>query len=240
MTQGGRVVRCLNCGLPRHEGDPVCGTCGDDRSILPGSGAGSRSSGPARVVPRAPGSSTSKLPPSPAVGSRSPALRQRPVQVLIGVSVLALAIVGFVLATSRGGAGKRSGGPITIATPSTEPQPLRSISTDSVSSELPPTSLVEPRPTDVASGRPADPSRSVVRIEIHDGDRVCGTGSGTVYPSTSYIVTNEHVVHGAERCNSFRILRPSDDQSDVITVGEGRLLGFDRDSDLARNKCNED
>ncbi|MBN1640089.1 MAG: trypsin-like peptidase domain-containing protein [Anaerolineae bacterium] len=69
-------------------------------------------------------------------------------------------------------------------------------------------------------------SPGVVYIEVANGmdPEEGGSGSGFVYDSEGHIVTNEHVIRGADRIR----VHFSDD-----TIAEGRVLGADPDADLA-------
>jgi S1-C subfamily serine protease len=67
-------------------------------------------------------------------------------------------------------------------------------------------------------------SPSVVRIQVESGRGRGGSGSGFVFTPDGFLLTNSHVVHGAEKIKVF-----------MPEAGElnARLIGEDADTDLA-------
>lgn len=71
-----------------------------------------------------------------------------------------------------------------------------------------------------------------------------GIGSGVIVDPDGYIITNAHVVEGAQRIRVLLPLPPGDSPLDITPAGkrhlvDAKLIGLHKDSDLALLKINE-
>jgi serine protease Do len=87
----------------------------------------------------------------------------------------------------------------------------------------------------VSAWSPADPDHSDVSAVLKPGHIV---GSGVIVDPSGYIVTNEHVIHGARRIRVMLNAEPDSERRGIVPIGKRRTLdavvvGVHPESDLA-------
>jgi serine protease Do len=87
----------------------------------------------------------------------------------------------------------------------------------------------------VSAWSPADSGQSEVSDVLKPGHVV---GSGVIVDPSGYVVTNEHVIHGARRIRVMLTQEPDGERRGVVPIGKRRLLdavvvGVHPESDLA-------
>jgi S1-C subfamily serine protease len=74
----------------------------------------------------------------------------------------------------------------------------------------------------VSAWSPAGPDHSEIFAVLKPGRIV---GSGVIVDPSGYIVTNEHVIHGARRIRVMLNAEPHPERRELVSIGKPRLLG---------------
>jgi len=237
---------CPHCRLLIDEVDTTCPSCG--KAIT---GPSPLARPRARVVPRT-GQSTSTQMGSPSMAATSKAAapnRHQPPRhdgvtsrrlqrVLVwgsnrwptvcGAIIALIFVGGLVVGVGDGG---------TVDAPTSEN--TIPVSPETVVSEVPSTTS-QPSSTTTASNGAADADeipneeRSVVMIRVFEGDVECWGASGVVFPTSEYIITNDHVVSADDECapDGFQIWLTTNGSRSVKYGFDAELVGSDVLSDL--------
>lgn len=237
---------CPHCRLLIDEVEPTCPSCG--KAII-GSVPPARPR--ARVVPRV-GQSTSTHMGSPSMAAtpnaaapnrhqapRHDGVTSRRIQralawgsnrwpIVCGAFIALIFIGGLLLGVGDGG---------TVGAPTAENTIPVSPETDVA--EVPSTTS-QPSSTTIAPNGAADADespneeRSVVMIRVFEGDVECWGASGVVFPTSEYIITNDHVVSADEECapDGFQIWLTANGSRSVKYGFDAELVGSDVLSDL--------
>jgi S1-C subfamily serine protease len=233
-------IPCPHCGLLIDESDKKCFSCG--KSII---GVTSPKTPRARVVPRD-GQSTSVPPASPVVATpisgrssvrfgnggsaqsapqRSLAWGVRRWPIVCGTIIALMALGGLLL--GHGDSDQR-------IVPENETSTPRVPATNVTI--VPSTGSSSATPTFAPNGDDElpDEERSVVMIRVFDGGVECRGASGVVYPTSEYIITNDHVVSASQDCtpDEYEIWLTTDGSRSVRFGFQAELLASDVLSDV--------
>jgi len=202
-------VRCENCGLLVDEADTKCFTCGH---AINGTGLVNPIA-VAKVVPRT-SHSTGQVKPTISPTKA----RKFKIGLVSGISIIVVVLV-VVFAISSG--------KNTISSTSEVP----SQTTDPVKGSTPQTTAVPGTTTPTSS---QSEERSVVQIRVFENGIECWDASGVVFPTTEFILTNDHVVSADEDCapDAFEIWLTTNKSQSVKKVYDAELINSDYGSDL--------
>lgn len=141
-------------------------------------------------------------------------------RILVGIALLVLILLGCTCTLPA----------LQTATPTVQPTPRVVVVTATPAptvqqpSEIPPTAAMSQEQIVIDIYRRVSPGVVYIQIVDDDDPEGGGSGSGIVYDKEGHIITNEHVIRGAEIIWAYF----SDD-----TVAQAELLGSDADADLA-------
>lgn len=238
---------CPHCRLLIDEVEPTCPFCG---KAVTGISPPARPR--ARVVPRTGQSTSTHMGPLSVTGTPNSArsnghqpprhggVASRRLQralawgsnrwpIVCGAFIGLIFVGGLLLGLGDGG---------TVDAPTAENTTPVSPETDvaevpSTTSRPSSSTTIAPNGAEDADESPTE-ERSVVMIRVFEGDVECRGASGVVFPTSEYIITNDHVVSADEECapDEFEIWLTTDGSRSVRYGYEAELVGSDVLSDL--------
>lgn len=238
---------CPHCRILIDELQPTCPSCG---KAITGISPPARPR--ARVVPRTSQSTSTHMGPlsvtatpnsAPSNGHQPPrhggGVASRRLQralawgsnrwpIVCGALIALIFVGGLLLGTGDSG---------TVDAPTAEN--TNPVSPETDVGEVPSTtgrpspSTSAPNGAEDADESPTE-ERSVVMIRVFEGDVECWGASGVVFPTSEYIITNDHVVSADEECSpdGFEIWLTTNDSQSVRFGFDAELVASDKLSDL--------